>query len=71
MLMNQQTLMLALFIALSAVVVTGLIAIPVLEEAHARSQTAEDRNKGQQGNAASDGKRLGCSPLDPRDCHHH
>ena len=33
--MNQQTVMLALFVALGVVLVTGLIAIPVIEEAFA------------------------------------
>jgi hypothetical protein len=47
--MNQQTLMLALFLVLGVVLVTGLIAIPILEEADARSSTASERNKGQQG----------------------
>ena len=53
--MNQQTLMLALFVALGAVLVTGLIAIPVIEEA----QAADDRNKGKQGEIKSKGKRQG------------
>ena len=43
------------------VLVTGLIAIPVVEEADARSSTASDRNKGQQGDSSSGGKRQGGS----------
>jgi len=39
--------------------IAGLIAIPVLEEAKAISSTALDRNKGQQGDSASGGKRQG------------
>lgn len=52
--MNQQTIMLALFVALGVVVVTGLIAIPVIE-----AQAADDRNKGKQGEIKSKGKCLG------------
>jgi hypothetical protein len=37
--LNQQTLMLALFITLSAVLVTGLIAIPAMEEADATKKS--------------------------------
>jgi hypothetical protein len=51
-----------LFIVLGAVLVTGLVAIPVMEEAEARSQTASDNNKGKQGEEASDGKRNGKIP---------
>ena len=50
--MNQQTLMLALFMVLGVVLITGLIAIPVIEEADARSNTASDNNKGQQGDSS-------------------
>jgi hypothetical protein len=42
--MNQQTFMLALFMVLGVVLVTGLIAVPVIEEA----QAADDKNKGKQ-----------------------
>jgi hypothetical protein len=34
--LNQQTRMLALFLVLAAVLVTGLVAVPVLEEAAAQ-----------------------------------
>ena len=57
--LNQQTIMLALFIAMGVVLVTGLIAIPVIEEAQARSSTAEENNKGKQGEESSEGKRSG------------
>ena len=43
-----KTKILALFIVLGAVLVTGLVAIPVMEEADARSNTDSERNKGQQ-----------------------
>jgi hypothetical protein len=36
--MNQQTIMLALFVALDIVLVGGLIAIPVIEEADAKCE---------------------------------
>ena len=36
--MNQQTLMLALFMVLGVVLVTGLIAVPVIEEADAKCE---------------------------------
>ena len=36
--LNQQTIMLALFLAMGVVLVTGLIAIPVIEEADARCE---------------------------------
>ena len=55
--MNKQTIMLALFIAFGVVLVTGLIVIPVIEEAEARSNTASERNKGQQGDSSSGGNR--------------
>jgi hypothetical protein len=35
-LMNQQTLTLAIFVVLSAVLVTGLLVMPLLEEAQAK-----------------------------------
>ena len=56
---NTNTLMLAVFIALGAVLVAGLVVIPVLHEAQARCLTATLNNKGQQGDSASDGKRSG------------
>ena len=40
--MNQQTLMLALFMVLGVVLVTGLIAVPVIEEADATSCKTKD-----------------------------
>ena len=46
--MYYKTKILALFIVLGAVLVTGLVAIPVMEEADARSNTDSERNKGQQ-----------------------
>jgi hypothetical protein len=46
---NTNTLMLAVFIALGAVLVAGLVVIPVIHEAQARSLTATLNNKGQQG----------------------
>jgi hypothetical protein len=36
-----------------------MIAIPLNEVAEARSQTAEDNNKGKQGDESSGGKRQG------------
>jgi hypothetical protein len=45
--------------ALGVVLVTGLIAIPVIEEADARSSIAEENNKGKQGEESSGGKRQG------------
>jgi hypothetical protein len=51
------TLMLAVFIALGAVLVAGLVVLPAIHEAQARSLTATLNNKGQQGDSASGGKR--------------
>jgi hypothetical protein len=42
-------------LAFAIMLVGGLIAIPIIEEA----QAADDRNKGKQGDAKSDGKRQG------------
>jgi hypothetical protein len=41
------------------VLVTGLVAIPVMKEAEARSDTASERNKKQQGDESSEGKHKG------------
>ena len=46
--MYKKTEILTLFIVLGAVLVTGLVAIPVMEETDARSNTDSERNKGQQ-----------------------
>lgn len=51
------TLMLTIFVALGAM----LVVIPVVHEAQARSSTATSRDKGQQGDLASGGKRQGGS----------
>jgi hypothetical protein len=42
-------------LAFAIMLVGGLIAIPIIEEA----QAADDRNKGKQGNIQSEGKRNG------------
>jgi len=52
-------LMVAIFVALGAALVAGLVLIPVIHEAQARSLTAVFRDKGQQGDFASGGKRQG------------
>jgi hypothetical protein len=58
--MNQtNTVMLGIFIALGVVLVAGLVVIPIIHEAQARSLTATLNNKGQQGDSASGGKRHG------------
>jgi hypothetical protein len=46
---NANTLMLALFVALGAMLVVGLVVLPAIDQAQARSSTAEERNKGQRG----------------------
>lgn len=46
-------------IALAVVMIAGLIAIPVLEQAEAANPTSESRDKGQQGDRSSGGKRHG------------
>jgi hypothetical protein len=52
--MNQTNgLMLAV---LGVMLFVGLIAIPILEQAQARSETALERNKGKQGFRQSDGQ---------------
>ncbi len=48
-------------LALTIVLVVGLAVIPAMEEVDARSSTASERNKGQQGDSSSDGKRQGGS----------
>ena len=50
--------MIAIFIALGLVLVAGLVIIPAIDEAHARSATALERYKGQQGNL--EGHNGGC-----------
>jgi hypothetical protein len=65
--MYEKMKILTLFIAIGAVLVSGLVAIPMMEEADARSQTASDRNKGQQGDSSSTGKRQGDSGGSPDD----
>jgi hypothetical protein len=62
--MNQtNTLMLGMFIALGVMLVVGLVVIPALHEAQARSLTAVFRDKGQRGDDASGGKRQGGSDI--------
>ena len=64
---ERQTIMLALFVTLGAVLVTGLIPIPVIEEADARTVICSDGKivhayevkDGQQGEIKSKGKRSG------------
>ena len=56
---NQELMLTALFLALGVVLVTRLIAIPASEEADARSLTASECNKGQQGEEGSEGKSQG------------
>jgi hypothetical protein len=59
--MNQtNTLMITLFIALGVMLVAGLIAIPAIDEAHARNSIASERNKGQYGFVKSGGQGGGC-----------
>jgi hypothetical protein len=51
--------MLAIFLALGVVLVLGLVVIPAIHEAQARSLTAVFRDKGQQGFAQSGGQSNG------------
>ena len=48
--------MVAIFVALGVTLVAGLVLIPILEEAQARSDIALARNKGQQGFEQSGGQ---------------
>lgn len=58
--MNQtNTIMLAVFVALGVVLVAGLVVIPAIHEAQARSDTALANYKGKQGESASKGSRNG------------
>ena len=58
--MSMNTTMAILLLASVAVVIGGLIAVPVLmEAADAANATSESRNKGQQGEKSSGGKRNG------------
>jgi hypothetical protein len=59
--MYQKKQMLALFIVPGAVLVTGLVAMPLMEEADARNNTASERKKEQQGDSSSRVKRQGGS----------
>jgi hypothetical protein len=43
---NQELMLTALFIILGAVLVTGLVAVPIIEEAEAKRQPGETNNKG-------------------------
>jgi hypothetical protein len=54
---NTSTIMLSVVVALGLALVVGLVVIPALHEAQARSLTATLNNKGQQGDSASGGKR--------------
>jgi hypothetical protein len=55
--LNQtNTVMLAIFVALGVVLVAGLLVIPAIDQAQARSVTASTRNKGQRGFEQSGGK---------------
>ena len=55
------TVILSLVVALGLALIVGLVIIPALHEAQARSLTATLNNKGQQGDSASGGKRSGGS----------
>jgi hypothetical protein len=54
--MNQTNIVMMFAIFLVAALAVGLVVIPVLEEAHARSAIASARNKGQQGFIKSGGQ---------------
>ena len=56
---NTNTIMLSLVVALSVVLVAGLVVIPAIHEAQAISSTALDRRNGVQGDSRSGGKRRG------------
>ena len=56
---NTHALMVAVFVAFGLMLVAGLIAIPVLEEAKAISDTALSKRFGQNGELKSKGKRSG------------
>ena len=49
------TLMLAVFIALGVVLVAGLVVVPAIHEAQASNAISDSRNKGQQGFTKSKG----------------
>jgi len=51
--------MVAIFIALGVVLVAGLIVVPAIDEAQARSDIATARNKGQRGDEESDRLSIG------------
>ena len=63
-----KSIIVALVIAVVAVTISGLIAIPAIDQAHARSSTAVSRDKGQQGDSASGGKRGGTGGGDCPNC---
>jgi hypothetical protein len=52
-------MMAILLIASVAIVIGGLIAIPVIEAADAANAISDSRSKGKQGEIASQGKRQG------------
>jgi mono/diheme cytochrome c family protein len=56
----QNQLMVAIFVALGVMLVAGLVVIPAINEAQARSDTALTNNKGQQGVIKSKGNCHGC-----------
>ena len=51
--------MVFLLLATVGVILAGLIVIPVIEAAEAANAISESRNKGQQGESSSVGKRKG------------
>jgi hypothetical protein len=55
--------MIALLAVLGEVLVTRLVAVPVMEEAEARSDTTSDRNKGQQGKSKVEGNVKGAMEI--------
>ena len=57
--MNTSTTMIILLLASAAIVIGGLIAIPVIEAADAANAISEGRNKGQNGEIKSNGRRQG------------
>jgi len=53
------TLLLGIFVMLGVMLVVGLVVIPATHEAHASNTISDSRNKGQQGDSASNGNRHG------------
>ena len=57
--LKHQAIITTLVICFAVSLFTGLAVIPAMEQAHATNLVSESKNKGKQGERASEGKRSG------------